>query len=300
MNYPLVSIKCMVYNHGPYLRQCLDGFVMQKTNFAFEVIVHDDASTDNSAEIIREYAEKYPDIIKPIYEKENQYSKHDGSIQKIMDDAIHPNVKYIAMCEGDDYWTDSNKLQIQVDFLENNTEFSLVCHRFLIYDQEEAKFYSDFDEKYFKDKSGIEFSHNMPIWLPKTLTLVYRKESLAGTESYKGFRKDTSNVYFMLKKGKGYCLNRIMGVYRRHLGGVFSKKKLFTNIAAGYKVWKDLYNYDKSKVARNNYYSSYASLLILSHGKILFEERFDIVKFFCVPYYLFLKLIRIIQNNIDD
>ena len=94
---PLVSIRCLVYNHGPYLRQCLDGFVMQKTNFAFEAIVHDDASTDNSAEIIREYAEKYPDIIKPIYETENQYSKHDGSLRRIMDAAIHPDAKYIAI-----------------------------------------------------------------------------------------------------------------------------------------------------------------------------------------------------------
>ena len=70
-NSPLVSIRCLVYNHGPYLRQCLDGFVMQMTNFAFEAIVHDDASKDNSAEIIREYAEKYPDIIKPIYDRKN-------------------------------------------------------------------------------------------------------------------------------------------------------------------------------------------------------------------------------------
>ena len=90
---PLVSIKCLVYNHGSYIRQCLDGFVMQKTNFAFEAIVHDDASTDNSAEIIREYAEKYPDIIKPIYETENRYSKRNGSLRRIMNEAIYPYAK---------------------------------------------------------------------------------------------------------------------------------------------------------------------------------------------------------------
>ena len=107
----LVSIRCAVYNHEPFLRQCLDGFVMQKTNFAFEAIVHDDASTDNSAAIIREYAEKFPDIIKPIYETENQYSKKDGSLTRIMDAAISPSSKYIAICEGDDYWIDPLKLQ---------------------------------------------------------------------------------------------------------------------------------------------------------------------------------------------
>ena len=78
-NTPLVSIRCITYNHEKYIRDALEGFVMQKTNFKFEAIVHDDASTDNTAAIIQEYAEKYPEIIKPIFETENQYSKHDGS-----------------------------------------------------------------------------------------------------------------------------------------------------------------------------------------------------------------------------
>lgn len=121
---PLVSINCLVYNHEPYLRECLDGFVMQKTTFPFEAIVHDDASTDRSAEIIREYAEKYPDIIKPIYEKANQYSKYDGSLNRIMDKAC--TAKYIAFCEGDDFWIDSTKLEKQVNFLENNPEYGMV------------------------------------------------------------------------------------------------------------------------------------------------------------------------------
>ena len=81
---PLLAIKCLAYNHEPYIRQCLDGFVMQKTDFPFIAIVHDDASTDKTADIIREYAEKYPDIIKPIFESENQYSKRNGSIRRII------------------------------------------------------------------------------------------------------------------------------------------------------------------------------------------------------------------------
>lgn len=123
---PLVSIRCIVYNHEPYLRQCLDGFVMQRTTFPFEAIVHDDASTDGSAAIIREYAEKYPGIIKPIFETENQYSKHDGSLNRIMNTARHPAAKYVAFCEGDDYWIDPLKLQKQVDFLEMNPSYNMV------------------------------------------------------------------------------------------------------------------------------------------------------------------------------
>lgn len=80
---PLVSIRCITYNHEPYIAQTLDGFLMQKTTFPFDVIVHDDASTDKTAEIIREYEIKFPKIIKPIYETENQYSKHDGSLSNI-------------------------------------------------------------------------------------------------------------------------------------------------------------------------------------------------------------------------
>ena len=121
----MVTIRCITYNHEPYIRQCLEGFVMQKTNFRFEAIVHDDASTDGTAAIICEYAQKYPEIIKPIIETENQYSKHDGTIGRIMD--AHTHGKYIAICEGDDYWIDPLKLQRQFDFLEAHSDFSMVC-----------------------------------------------------------------------------------------------------------------------------------------------------------------------------
>lgn len=122
----MVTIRCLAYNQENYIRQCLNGFVMQKTNFRFEAIVHDDASTDGTADIIREYAGKYPDIIKPIIEKENLYSRHDGSLAKEMDK--HMRGKYIALCEGDDFWTDSLKLQKQYDFMEAHPECSLCFH----------------------------------------------------------------------------------------------------------------------------------------------------------------------------
>lgn len=128
MNYahPLVSISCITYNHAPYIRECLDGLTMQKTNFAFEVLIHDDASTDGTEEIIREYEAKYPNIIKPLYEKENQWVK--GRRGSAVFNFPRARGKYIAMCEGDDYWTDPLKLQKQVDFLEENTDCSLCFH----------------------------------------------------------------------------------------------------------------------------------------------------------------------------
>ena len=286
----MVTIRCLTYNHEPYIRQCLEGFVMQKTNFRFEAIVHDDASTDGTAAIIREYAEKYPDIIKPIYETENQYSKHDGSLSRIMNANMHG--KYVAMCEGDDYWIDPLKLQKQVDFLENHPKYSLTCHRYSIFDQEKKIMSDDGHNKLFGDKIGLEFTHDMPAWIAKTLTLLFRRDASYEYCTYKGKKRDSALVYFLLKNGKGYCFNEVMGGYRLHKGGVFGKQSLYTNIRTGYLVWRDLYNYEANRVTRKKYYSFYTSLLILSRGKILLEEKFDILKFISVPYFIFGKLKR--------
>ena len=124
-----VSVICLAYNHENYIRRCLDSFVMQKTTFPFEVLVHDDASTDSTAEIIREYAEKYPEIIKPVYQTENQYSKHVRIIQVFL--LGKAQGEYLAWCEGDDYWTDAYKLQKQVEFLDTHPDYSCCYHRVL-------------------------------------------------------------------------------------------------------------------------------------------------------------------------
>ncbi len=116
-----VSIICNAYNHEKYIRDALEGFVMQKTDFPFVVLIHDDASTDGTASIIREYEEKYPDIVKPIYETENQYQK--STLRKIQEDRVHS--KYVAVCEGDDYWTDPLKLQKQFDYMEAHPDCAL-------------------------------------------------------------------------------------------------------------------------------------------------------------------------------
>lgn len=126
---PLVSVLCLAYNQDKYIKDTLQGFVMQKTTFPFVAIVHDDKSSDNTTAIIREFAQKYPDIIMPIIEEENQYSKYDGSLKKVMNKASEATrAKYRALCEGDDYWTDPLKLQKQVDFLETHPEYSMCFH----------------------------------------------------------------------------------------------------------------------------------------------------------------------------
>ena len=119
----MVVIKCYTYNHEKYIEDALKGFVIQKTDFPFCALIVDDCSTDGTANIIRSYEKKYPEIIKGIYLKENYYSQHKPKLP-----LIYPwleRAKYVALCEGDDYWIDSSKLQKQVAFLENHIECSL-------------------------------------------------------------------------------------------------------------------------------------------------------------------------------
>lgn len=250
--YPLVSIQCLVYNHEPYLRQCLDGFVMQKTNFKFEAIVHDDKSTDGSAKIIAEYAEKYPEIIRPIYETENQYSKRDGSLERIINQACRG--KYIALCEGDDYWTDPMKLQKQVDFLENNLDYSMCFHSAI-----EHYEHKDIPDKVFskirdKDYSGRFLFKN---WIVPTASVLYRV-SVVKSDLYKKVLNckdfiygDTPLFVTCAEIGKVRGMSDVMSVYRRNEGGITfgpksteAIKKFVNHILSFPQIFGELYSND--------------------------------------------------------
>ena len=231
-NTPLVTIRCTVYNQAKYLRQCLDGFVMQQTTFPYEAIVHDDASTDGSADIIREYAERYPDIIKPVLEDENQYSKGGGVMWKKINATMHPDSKYIAYCEGDDYWCDPHKLQLQVDFLESHPDYYMTCHAFKYYMQVEDKFVEhDFVEGLpMEHFEGHEYctptmkEYFCSAWYTQMLTIVRRREQSMSAETLSHYKKafDYIACYYMMKKGKCALFKDVMGIYRKHSGGIFS------------------------------------------------------------------------------
>ena len=254
---PLVSIRCLVYNHEPYLRQCLDGFVMQQTSFPFEAIVHDDASTDGSAAIIREYAEKYPDIIKPIYETENQYSKHDSKWRQEVEAAMHPKSKYVATCEGDDYWTDPHKLQIQVDFLESHPDYFSSSHNYSVY-HEDTKTVEHgrgrFDTLSYDVWDGEEFhafNHDdyYNTWFLQTLTTVCRKIKFIDDEVRSQYPRyfDYINFYYMTKKGKCAFFKKDMATYRVHKGGVCSGSDVVTWNENYLKNCYVLYRLEKDK-----------------------------------------------------
>jgi glycosyltransferase involved in cell wall biosynthesis len=208
----MVTIRCITYNHEPYIRQALDGFVMQKTKFRFEAIVHDDVSTDSTASIIREYAERFPDIIKPIFETENQYSKADGSLTRILDAATRG--KYIAFCEGDDYWTDPFKLQKQVEFLESHSDYGISYGLANIYTQRYNKFkgiagraYSDYES--FLAKTCI------PTLTALCRTSIYLEYMNVIHPSNKGWLMGDYPLWlYITYKTKVHFLDEILGVYR--------------------------------------------------------------------------------------
>lgn len=212
MENPVLTIQCIAYNQAPYIRQCLEGFCMQKTNFRFEAIVHDDASTDDTALIIREYAEKYPDIIKPIYETENQYSKKDGSLRRIMNK--HTCGKYVAYCEGDDYWTDPLKLQKQVDFLEANVDYGLIYGKARVFVQNKQKVSLSSFGRQTSSYEQLLLENTIPT-LTVCFRTIYLLEFMEIKEMHNKMLGDYPLWLYIASKSKLKFANEVLGVYRK-------------------------------------------------------------------------------------
>lgn len=220
MEKPLVAIHCITYNQVSYIAQCLDGFVMQKTTFPFVAIVHDDASTDGTVDVVRKYAEKYPDIILPIFETENQYSKNDGAIIRIMTQALNKvGAKYVAMCEGDDYWIDPEKLQKQVDFLEEHKDFSICFHNVKIWKQEEQALVDDFITRNVPEETTIlDLANENYIHTPSVM--YHYSENVQNSILEIGQQPVGDYIMHMLyaEQGKIKKMPEAMAVYRYGIG----------------------------------------------------------------------------------
>ena len=175
MEQPIVTVWCLAYNQKDFIRDALDGFVMQKTTFPFEVIVHDDASTDGTTAIVQEYALQYPDIIKPVIETENQWQK--GGLKHIIHimNEKYRKGKYIAFCEGDDYWTAPQKLQKQVDFLESNSEYSMCFHSAKKKYETKARAWIDCENIEDRDYDATDIFVN---WTVPTASVMCRREAM--------------------------------------------------------------------------------------------------------------------------
>lgn len=224
----MVSICCITYNQEDYIRDAIESFLRQKTDFKYEIIIHDDASTDNTANIIKEYEKKYPDIIKPIYQKENQYKK--GKKASLISYS-YAKGKYIAVCEGDDYWIDDNKLQKQVDYMEKHKKCAFCFHNAQI-----------MDLKYNTKKIFIPYNKNLKKFIKKdniynvgelellefipTASFMFRTENLSKMPDWfeKCFVGDWPLKLIMTSFGYAYYINEVMSVYRKNAKGSVTNK----------------------------------------------------------------------------
>jgi glycosyltransferase involved in cell wall biosynthesis len=214
---PMVSVRVATYNHEKYIAQCIEGILMQKTDFPFEVIIGEDFSTDRTRDIVLTYQQKYPHKIKILLSEQNLGGPRNSlRIQQACQG------KYQAMCEGDDYWIDPLKLQKQVDFMEAHPDFSLCFHNsFIINDP--ASTARLFYESTLKET--LNFDELCQLSTP-TASVFARSDVLATLPEWR-LKVSPGDILFRLwcaYHGKVGYLKDIMSVYRVHAGGMTSDK----------------------------------------------------------------------------
>ena len=228
---PLVSIACATYNHENYITEAIESFLMQETDFPFEVFVHDDCSTDNTATVIREYGKKYPNIIKSIYQKENQYSKGVRVTGKF----IFPRAqgKYIAVCEGDDYWTDLLKLQKQVEFMESNSDYAL-CYTSATVINDQGVIINQ--NKNFGDSSQFDLIAGAGLAILGSV--MFRRFDMQEYSEYRIINGDNLLWHYLGFYGKCKHLEDIKNsIYRVHAGGTWSGRSDTSKLVEAMKTY---------------------------------------------------------------
>jgi glycosyltransferase involved in cell wall biosynthesis len=256
INTPLVSVACITYNQAAFIHKTLKGFLAQKINFRYEIIIHDDASTDGTDHIIREYQAKYPELIFPIYQKENQFSK---GIKRVLATFVFPKCKgrYIALCEGDDYWTDPLKLQKQVDFMEANPDYVICYHDAVVVDGNGNVIKSSkLPDELKRDFSGEELIKGN--WI-LTLSMCFRNLLKDfPDESTRVHNGDTFLTSLLGNFGKGKYLSEIdPAVYRQHSGSVWSKLDIIEQLYHSGVTYAWLYRYYK-RIGLKSYASHFS------------------------------------------
>ena len=215
---PLLSVCALTYNHESFIKETIEGFLKQKVDFPVEIIIHDDASTDATQDILKQYNKEYPGLFKLILQTENQRSIFGGGM---LPRFVYPNVrgKYIALCEGDDYWTDPHKLQKQIDFLESSLEYSMCFHEVEVISEITGNFtarkYSNLEKTTFETEDFFE-RH-----IVGTCSMVFRNLP----KLYKNLPRHISSgdkwlILLLSLEGKIKYFKETMAVYRLHDSGI--------------------------------------------------------------------------------
>lgn len=270
---PLVSVCCLTYNHEQYIKQCLDGILMQKTNFPFEVLIHDDASQDGTQRVIKEYEKSNPDIICPFFQTNNQYSLGKGFVGLgIM--FTNARGKYIALCEGDDYWTDPMKLQKQVDFLESHPEYSMCFHNAM----------EHWVDKYSKDKlfSKVEdrdyYGPELyKVWTVPTASCCLRS-AVIDDDYYQVLRRNPNFCFGDIlifiacaNYGKIRGMSFVGSVYRRSVKGTATATSSYKHCMHNLEIYKTVGS-DYKEIAKNFFFNMAPMVFFEQH--ITVKERF--------------------------
>jgi glycosyltransferase involved in cell wall biosynthesis len=317
-NSPLVCVRCMTFNHEAYIEDALNGFVIQQTTFPFVVAIINDASTDKTKSVINEFVENNciynPEIdlriedygtVLDVAVKDNPRcifhivhlnENHYGKKSKLPYFAKYENAaKYVAMCEGDDYWTDPLKLQKQVDFMEANPGYVLCCHRYKIYNQNDGTWSDDYVKNMFElAPNGFSFTNkeNLSHWATKTMTLLFRRAAMDKMPTRKIFRywRDVHLNYYLLKEGPGYCFPFVGAVARRHSGGVFSSIGAMNQWRINLKVWNELVEHNREDDVLLSFYKSQhegyrASVRNKIRDMRMYELLLDIRTLFYLDYH---------------
>lgn len=300
MQKPLVAILCITYNQEKFIIKCLEGIVGQIADFPFVAIVHDDASTDKTQEIISDYAKRYPNIILPYFETENQYRKGDGSLRRITNEAMfNTGAKYYATCEGDDYWTDPYKLQKQFDALEAHPECTFSCGLVQTCNIDGEFYTTTIPDKSvlipnilsMEDYMKSEFEKGL--WTFQLSSFMMKKEVL---ESYSKLKEtlfknipyaDIPLFLTALLQGKGYYINESLSVYRRMSGGFTSniENNRELRIKFANNIINDFRNFNKWTEFKYNRFIKFKILREKFKIAYLSKNYFQIFNPIFIPLY---------------
>jgi glycosyltransferase involved in cell wall biosynthesis len=303
---PLVSISCIAYNHEPFIEDALEGFLIQETDFPFEILIHDDASTDRTAEIIREYETRYPNLIKPIYQSVNQFSQQ---IKPVSDfNYARAKGKYIAICEGDDFWTDPFKLQKQVDILQADEKIVAVITNSSTCDLNGKLIEKD---RLVTPPSNKQGSYNLHDFFSgghryPTLTAVFRKESRESfsaqtTRMLNPFLGDWILWVLLLTQGNVFFMDQVTASYRVNPNSLTHTVNAIKRWQADFKIRRQLIEYlpdEYHKYLKNDWYGYFMmSMAYRKNKQVPFFILYQIRSFFCHPGNYYRKIIEMVKSK---
>jgi glycosyltransferase involved in cell wall biosynthesis len=289
-NYvPLVSICCVTYNHERFIRDCLDGFIRQQTNFPFEVLIHEDASTDSTADIIREYEEKYPQLFRCVYQTENQFLKQNVLLNILFKMA---KGRYIALCEGDDYWIDPSKLQKQVDILRSDSGCILTFHNTLdITPEASTPKYSQGLKDRFYIKDFVNFFY------ARTVSMMFRNPEQELPSQFQYMRvADWPIAIWLMQFGSARYIPDVMAAYRIHNAGIYtrlSSSKKAIQVYESFRLLSQAMSKEHRPIVAEKLYE--LSFSYFSGSILTFYFRGIIIGFWYIvrsPYVLKIRKIR--------